>query len=222
MTRVLALIIAGIVLGCSQAPPPPSTPVAVIGAPPLSPDFPIPRQAITYRNYLIQTARYYWGLEADVSVFFGQVHAESAWNDAALSHAGAQGLAQFMPGTARDMQRSAELREFCVSSQGCPFEPKWALRAMVLYDHELWDRCPWSATVLERWGFTLAGYNGGAGWWARERSACSQGEGCDSTIWFNHVERYCLRDATKCTENRQYPRRILSRWAPGYRAWLAR
>ncbi len=42
-----------------------------------------------------------WGLNAPVSVFAAQIHTESWWRNDTVSGAGAQGLAQFMPSTAR-------------------------------------------------------------------------------------------------------------------------
>jgi len=56
-----------------------------------------PQAALQYRSLLIRTAHADWGLDAPVAVFAAQVHQESAWRPDAVSHVGAQGLAQFMP-----------------------------------------------------------------------------------------------------------------------------
>ena len=61
----------------------------------------IPRAAQQYRATLVRAAHATWGLDAPVAVFAAQVHTESWWRNDTVSHAGAQGLAQFMPATAR-------------------------------------------------------------------------------------------------------------------------
>lgn len=61
----------------------------------------IPRAAQQYRATLVRAAHATWGLDAPVAVFAAQVHTESWWRNDTVSHVGAQGLAQFMPATAR-------------------------------------------------------------------------------------------------------------------------
>ena len=61
----------------------------------------IPRAAEAHRATLVRAAHASWGLDAPVSVFAAQVHTESWWRNDTVSHVGAQGLAQFMPATAR-------------------------------------------------------------------------------------------------------------------------
>ncbi|ECC4016826.1 lytic transglycosylase domain-containing protein, partial [Salmonella enterica] len=60
-----------------------------------------PRASLQWRNEVIRTAREIWGLNAPVADFAGQLHQESGWAPDALSPAGAQGMAQFMPATAK-------------------------------------------------------------------------------------------------------------------------
>ena len=57
----------------------------------------IPAQAERYRALLIREARVVWGMDAPVATFAAQIHQESMWRSDAVSRAGAQGLAQFMP-----------------------------------------------------------------------------------------------------------------------------
>jgi len=202
-----------------SARPLPVTPTPVL-APVLRPGFPIPRQAGAYRSYLVRTVRFYWTMAEPPETFFGQVHQESSFKVDAQS-AFALGIAQFTPATAQWMQAlyPADLKELCGSAQGCPADPKWALRAMVLYDRQLWGAMAFAPDHRERWAFTLAGYNGGAGWIPRERKAAAE-RALPTDVWFTGVESACLRAAEACQENRGYPRVILNRWAPGYRAWL--
>ena len=59
-----------------------------------------PQAALQYRDDVIRNARLEWGLSAPVADFAAQLHQESGWRPDAVSPAGAQGLAQFMPATA--------------------------------------------------------------------------------------------------------------------------
>lgn len=185
---------------------------------------PIPRAAETYRPELIRSARFSWGLEAPVAVLAAQIEQESAWNPRAVSRAGAQGLAQFMPAT-------AEWLPSVIPSIGeaAPLSPAWALRALPAYDKWLWDRIS-AADAYERMAFTLSAYNGGQGWVARDKRLAAQ-RGLDPDRWHNHVaEVNAGRSAPNWRENRAYPRRILARqdayvragWGPGIKPSGAR
>jgi hypothetical protein len=179
----------------------------------------VSRLAEKWRGPLLREVRLFWPAQSP-AVFFGQLHQESAWREDARS-AYASGLAQFTPSTALAMQQgySAELRALCSEAAGCPLDGRWALRAMVLYDRELWAGFGTVPDATERWAFTLAGYNGGPGWAARERRETAA-RGGDGARWFGHVEQVCLRAAWACRENRAYPRLILLQWTPIYHAWL--
>lgn len=171
----------------------------------------IPAEAERHRGYLTREARFVWGMGAPVATFGAQVHQESAWKPDARSRFAA-GLAQFTPGTADwiggvypDLAHRA------------PLDPRWALRALVRYDRWLWDRLD-AASACDRMAFTLAGYNGGLGWIAREKRAAAS-VGADPDRWWAQVERHCLRAEWACRENRDYPRKILLGWQPLYAAW---
>lgn len=173
-----------------------------------------PAQAERYRRDLIRTARYVWGLNAPVAVLAAQVHQESGWVPTARS-AYASGLAQFTPGTARDMARlyPSEL------GKAAPLNPGWALMALCRYDKQLYDAMPFAATAAERWAFTLSAYNGGPGWIPRDRAA-AKAQGLDPARWWAHVERVNAgRAAQFWRENRDYPRKILLLRQPLYRSW---
>lgn len=189
----------------------------------------IPREAAKFAPTLTAEIRRVWGLEADRSVFFGQVHQESRWNASARSRF-ASGLGQFTPGTAEGMQRSREMKDLCGDPAGCPTDPRWALRALVLYDRSLWLGRAFAEGV-ERLALMLADYNGGAGWINRERAVCfalppeGRPRGCNSKKYFWNIELQCGkskpgRAAWACAENTHYPYVIIYRWAPLYAEWL--
>ena len=95
----------------------------------------IPRAALQHRATLIREARAAWGLNAPVSIFAAQIHTESWWRNDTVSAANAQGLAQFIPSTARWLPTVAP-----EVGKPQPFNPAWSLRACVVYDKYLWDR----------------------------------------------------------------------------------
>lgn len=131
----------------------------------------IPRAAQQYRATLVRAAHATWGLDAPVAVFAAQVHTESWWRNDTVSHVGAQGLAQFMPATARWLPSVAP-----ETGKPAPFNPGWSLRALCVYDKWLWDRVA-GHSDFERMAFTLSAYNGGLGWVNRDRKKPRAGRG---------------------------------------------
>ena len=182
----------------------------------------IPAGASRHRSELVRVSRAVWGLEAPIAVFAAQIHTESWWRNDTVSFAGAEGLAQFMPATAQwlpsvvpDLEREA--------GKPAPFNPGWALRALVSYDAWLWKRVS-GESELERMAFTLSAYNGGIGWIARDRREASRLGLCPER-WFEQVERANAGRRASCfRENRRYVRLILlerqylyirAGWGPG-------
>lgn len=101
-----------------------------------------------------------WGADvlaaAEVSglppeIVAAQLDVESRWDPRAVSHAGAQGLAQFMPDTWRSYGR------------GDPFDPRAAIRAQGLYLKDLrrMVRGLAPASAQEEIDLVLAAYNAG-------------------------------------------------------------
>ncbi|MBM4321600.1 MAG: lytic transglycosylase domain-containing protein, partial [Deltaproteobacteria bacterium] len=86
-----------------------------------------------------------WGLGAPVSRFAAQLQAESSWRPTASSGV-ADGLAQFTPGTAAWISRA-----YPELGPPAPFSPRWALRALVLYDRHLFEAITGTATDCDRW-----------------------------------------------------------------------
>lgn len=178
----------------------------------------IPRAAQQYRATLVRAAHATWGLDAPVSVFAAQVHTESWWRNNTVSHVGAQGLAQFMPSTAKWLPSVAP-----ETGKPEPFNPGWSLRALCAYDKWLWERND-GASAYERMAFTLSAYNGGQGWVNRDRRLARR-RGLDAARWFGAVATVNAgRSAAAWKENRNYPRLILQErqyayikagWGPG-------
>lgn len=189
----------------------------------------IPREAQAHRSVLVRAARLEWGLGAPVATFAAQVHQESEWRPDAVSPVGAQGLAQFMPSTARWLPSvapsllspSVGLEDSPTAAaqtgQPAPFNPAWALRAMVAYDLWLHQRVR-AATPCDRMAMALAAYNGGLGWVQRDaRLAATRGR--NPIAWWSNVETVNAgRSANAFRENRGYPRRILLTLEPVYEA----
>lgn len=174
----------------------------------------IPRAAELHQRALIRTAHAGWGLDAPIATFAAQVHQESRWRPEVTSPAGAQGLAQFMPAT------SAWMSEIYPATLGPaePFNPGWALRAMVAYDRWLYRRVS-AINECHRWAMTLAAYNGGLGWVYRDRRLADD-NGADPLTWFSSIEPFNAgRSEANFSENRHYVRVILLRWEPLYSQW---
>ena len=172
-----------------------------------------PRASLAWRNELIRTAREVWGLNAPVADFAGQLHQESAWQPMVRSPVGAQGMAQFMPATATWIsQLYPQLRE------NKPYNPTWAIRALVQYDQHLWKNIS-AKNDCQRMAFTLSAYNGGQGWVNRDKKLAAS-KGLDATIWFGHVEQVNAgRSPSNWRENRRYPKMILYQHAARYLLW---
>jgi soluble lytic murein transglycosylase-like protein len=171
-----------------------------------------PREAQRYQRDLTRNARLVWGLDAPVATFAAQIHQESGWRANARSPVGAEGMAQFMPGTSTWISGAYPL------GTPEPYNPSWALRALVTYDRHLWDRIK-AADSCSRMAMTLSGYNGGLGWVYRDQQLAARSQ-LDRGRWFGNVERVNAgRSAAAFRENRGYPRNILLRWQPTYANW---
>lgn len=176
---------------------------------------PVPSAAIPYQRDLIRTARASgWGLTAPIDTFASQIHQESGWNPNARS-AYAGGLAQFTPDSAAWIA-GAYLKD---AGAAQPFNPAWAMRALVTYDYLLYQEFP-AVTPCDQWAFALSAYNGGAGWVDRDKRLAAA-HGADASRWWGNVELYSQRSAAAITENRSYPKRILLQIQPIYALWGA-
>lgn len=182
----------------------------------------IPPASALYRHRVEQATARAWGVQANPALLAAQLHQESHWRPGVASHVGAQGIAQFMPSTARWIASvyPDELAGFD------PWEPQQAIMAAALYDKWLYDRAtrigPGDYTFCSRWAFALRAYNGGLGWLTRERNL-ARAAGGNANDW-RVVERYRARADWAHRENTGYPRRILLVLEPAYLAagWSGR
>lgn len=169
----------------------------------------IPRAAETHKRVLTQQARLILGIDAPVATLAAQIHQESLWRSDAVSRAGAQGMAQFMPATGAWLAQTYKLGSYD------PLNPAWAIRAMITYDRHLY-RLVAAADDCNRWAKTLSAYNGGLTWISRDENLATR-EGKNPDYWFGHVEDVNAgRAAWAYRENRAYPRRILLTLEPVY------
>lgn len=174
----------------------------------------IPEASALYRHRVEQTVADVWGVNASPARLAAQLHQESGWRERAASPVGAQGMAQFMPATARWMaqQFPDQLGQFD------PWDPFQAIKGAALYDKWLLDRVqPIGFARLSdctRWNFALRGYNGGEQWLLRERGLTVAGRG-NANDW-RDVERFRARSPAAHRENIGYPRRILLTLEPAY------
>ncbi len=173
----------------------------------------IPLAARKHHRTLTAAAHAVWGLDAPIPAFGAQVHQESGWSETAKSYVGAQGLGQFMPATGNWI-----VAEYPDLGPHQPFNPAWALRALVRYDRHLYDRIP-AANECEQMAMALSSYNGGLGNLYRAQRLAAEG-GADPFRWFGAVERFNPgRSESNYRENRFYARRILIDLQPTYGVW---
>ncbi|MGV9383539.1 C40 family peptidase [Nonomuraea sp. NPDC003707] len=107
-----------------------------------------------YRSWVAQAGRLCPQVSA--ALIAAQLQAESGWRERVVSSAGAQGLAQFMPGTWRSFGRDED-----GNGRASPFDPGDAIMAMGRYDCFLATKVGHLAgDVLAN---ILAAYNAGPG-----------------------------------------------------------
>lgn len=174
----------------------------------------IPEASVGYRMAVQRAASEYFGLDAPAARIAAQIHQESGWRPKAQSPY-AQGLSQFTPATAKWLPEVCpELGAFD------PWDAMQSVRAMACYDawlHKRQKALPGSSfDNCSRWHFTLRAYNGGEGWVMRERRATAAAER-DPNRW-DQVQQFRVRAEWAHRENTDYPRRILLRIEPAYRA----
>jgi soluble lytic murein transglycosylase-like protein len=147
-----------------------------------------------------------------------QIQQESGWNPAAHSSV-ADGLTEFTPGTATWISGA-----YPKLGPPAPYNPAWALRALVTYDRDLWEKTQpppaavTPATDCDHMAFAFSAYNGGIGWVYRDQ-ALAKSFKADPSRWWRGVEFFSRRSAAATKENRGYPRRILLTLMPAYLGW---
>ncbi|WP_374348592.1 transglycosylase SLT domain-containing protein [Chitinimonas sp.] len=170
----------------------------------------LPEASYRYRATLVREAHAAWGLSAPVATFAAQVHQESHWRSNVTSSAGAAGMTQVMPDTARWLA-SVEPS----LSPATPTNPQWSLRAMLVYDRWLWQRIK-ARDDCQRMAKALRAYNGGLGWLRRDEQLATA-KGIDPDINFGQLDTVNAgRSLPAWRENVSYPRLILLSHEPRY------
>lgn len=174
----------------------------------------VPFAALQHQGPLRREAQRVWGLDAPVATFAAQLHQESRWNPSARSPVGASGLAQFMPSTAAWISTlDGEL------ASTAPTNPRWAIRALVVYDLWLYQRIRLGnnqapGAGCQRMAYTLASYNGGLGWTYKRQALSQRPDVClGDTCTINPGIT-----AAAQRENEHYPRAIFA-IEPAYTRW---
>ena len=170
----------------------------------------VPEVNAVQRHYVEQAAEEVWGIDASPARLAAQIHQESHWRAKARSPVGAQGLAQFMPATARwiAQQFPNKLGDFD------PWDPRQAALAAAIYDHWLYTRNQ-GDTHCASWAFTLSAYNGGESRLQAEQTRAER-SGANPLLWFGQVASYRDRSMAAWRENRGYVRQILLVLEPAY------
>lgn len=104
------------------------------------------------------------------------------------------------------------------------YDPFYQLTALVEMDKASYELWPDAATVRDRLGFMLSGYNGGDGHVKKDRVLCRHTPGCDHTRWFGHVARHSVKTRiptpgykySPYAINREYPENIMGFRLPKY------
>jgi len=103
--------------------------------------------------------------------------------------------------------------------------PDLQIRALILMLRDNYYKLFTVPDSKERLRFTDAAYNGGLGGVLKERLACHLAQDCDSNIWFNNVERYCLKskkplygNRNACDINRHHVRDVILIREPKYKS----
>lgn len=117
--------------------------------------------------------------QMDWRLVISQMYQESKFDPNAKSFAGAMGLMQVLPRTAKELGYS-DL-----------YEPRIGISAGVDYMKWLEDRFPGDLAFQEKIFFTLAAYNAGVGH-VRDARRLVQKMGFDHTKWFDNVENAML------------------------------
>lgn len=132
----------------------------------------------------------------DWRLYKAQLIQESSLNAFAVSKAGAEGVAQFMPGTWRDVS-------VALGVEGSPFDPHLAIPAGAFYMSQLKYKWRWPRPDVDRYNLALASYNAGFGNVLRAQKRC------DNAVLYAEIVA-CLEQVTgvHSVETISYVRRI--------------
>lgn len=171
----------------------------------------IPVSAHQHRATLVRESQFIFGPAAPVPMFAGQIHQESTWRAGVTAWDNGRGLAQFM-----DATTDTVVRNYPELGPANPYDPRWAIRAMVRYNGWLYARVQ-GVNPCNRWAAALKSYNAGLGYVQRAQKRSPQpGMWWDSTEWIKTGQ-----SEQNFEYSRTYPRKILFKHQPMYAQWGA-
>ncbi len=146
-------------------------------------------------------------------MIMAQMLQESACVPSARSHAGAAGLFQIMPATAKDIADRIN------KTIGRPdvYNPIWSIRAGISYQRNMFISIRNAENLCEQYAMALSGYNGGLGWVYRDRKITERQNG-NQNKWFgkHNVSHWSDRAMWAFKENRGYVQRIIHELQPRF------
>jgi hypothetical protein len=164
-------------------------------------------RCLKYKRQVIRESRAFVGVDAPWHCFMGQIEQESRCREGVTAFDGGMGLGQFMPATANEIHsKEKALQE--LSTKPNPYDARWNIRAVILYDKRLYD-----SGVCSGWYFAFRSYNGGAGNLNKE---IRRAESCNIAL----VEKQCARKVITlksgfvldlCRVNMEYPRLVFEK-----------
>lgn len=162
-----------------------------------------------YRRMVTREAQAIYGMDAPIPALIGLIRQESSCREDVTAWDNGRGLAQFMDATSEHVSRL-----YPELGAPNPYNPQWAVRAMVRYNDWLFDRVKGN-DLCERWAATFKSYNAGLGYVQRaQRQSPTPG------VWFNATENINAGQSLANFEHsRRYPRLILFKHQPLYQDW---
>jgi membrane-bound lytic murein transglycosylase MltF len=136
----------------------------------------------------------YWKDHPNPTLLAGQVEQESGWKVNATLKTDREfgaGLAQFTKTAAFDAIEELKKNHpnvFGDWSFKNPYTPRYQLRGLVVYMHDLSSEIRGASTPDDNYRMTLSAYNGGIGGLRKERLKCSIIPNCNPNVWYSNVE----------------------------------
>ncbi|MBB4211699.1 transglycosylase SLT domain-containing protein [Rhodothalassium salexigens] len=159
------------------------------------------RACAPYAGAIRRAVHRHWGPWRLPQAWMAQLYQESRCDPAAVSPAGARGLAQFMPATWAEMARRLDLPAGATPHDAIAIEAGAAYQARLMRQ---WDR---GRDFAGRWPLGLASYNAGLGHILGAQAHCD-----DALLWRDVAP--CLARVTgrHADETRTYVRRTAHWW----------
>lgn len=105
--------------------------------------------------------------------------------------------------------------------------PDLQIRAVILMNRDNYKQLYAIKDTRQRTIFMSPAYNGGLKGLQNERRACGMSANCDPNIWFDNVERFCLKSKeaiyagrSACDINRHHPFDIVFNRMPKYKPYF--